>query len=1030
MESAIPNFQPKRGRGRPKKILTPEEILALKNKPIRGRGRPKKIKTQAEILAELNRPKLGRGRPKKERTPEELAKLNAPKRPRGRPKKDSASLADREQNIILSETQKITKKTYTPPMDLEDMLSKVVEPELIERTEIEQDFIFPIYEKPAKGGELTKSIEEKIISKPVEKPEIKPTQSPHLVNLKKSEKKLEQPTPQQNPFNYPQFNPEDWFSNLNYNPYLNPYYNPYQNISPRNTRQVDEVISQMNNESFAPNEIVNEIHFNKPVKIKKDSIKFDFKSDLPNIKKTRARKISSPIFNPLKMLWALIVLPFKILDFIVDRTFKFIGKFVYFVFKNLFNLFKNTGKNFVLIFKTRQPAMQRVSVQTNLKPLVSFTIICLLIIIPLQLLSLKQKNEHIQSQVLGKSIEAVNLLQSGAELSGQLDFTSASQNFNQAYFNFKLAENHLDNLDAFSSHLVKILPQTSQADDLLLIGQLAAKVGTNLTSALTDFSAEENFILKLEKINSSITDNEPYLLELIDKINNLDLQALSKIISEEQIAQLKKLQNNLELIQNNFSNLKELNSFLLTFFGQSTPKKYLVIFQNNSELRPTGGFMGSYALVEIKNGEIVNLDVPGGGFYDLKAANATLVEAPKPFHLFSPYWQIWNANWFADWPTSAEKISWFYEHMLNGETVDGVLTLTPDVIEDLLNIFGPIDLPDYNKQLTAENFVTEVQMAVEVEYDKEVNQPKQIIGDLMPIILDNIFNLKTEQVPEFLTLLNNNLNTKNILMWFSDEQMEDTIDKFGWHGKIKQNVPQDYLMVVHTNIGGGKTDAVIDNKIQHSVEVNSAGELIDTVTLTKKHNGTPGNIFEDQNNVDYVRFYVPTGSQLISAEGFDYLPANIFKIAENYKTLQPDPTLEQVEQNSILDEKTNTRITQEFGKTCFGNWMQIKTGEEKTVTLKYKLPFTLNLPKENFLQKITAFVGLEKKPTLNYSLYVQKQPGVNSTDFASEIKLPNNLTITSSLKKDKDDNILNAIPNSAIYSDPLETDGYYRLEIE
>jgi len=614
-----------------------------------------------------------------------------------------------------------------------------------------------------------------------------------------------------------------------------------------------------------------------------------------------------------------------------------------------------------------------------------------------------------------------------------MDFKSASQAFDSANFNFNLAQNYLNNLDIFTQQIIKVVPQTATANDLLIIGKISTKLGidlTNLAETLQSTDQELTLVEKLKQTQQTIYNIEPYLLELENKTKKIDIKILEKNLDQNQIQKFISFKTSLPLITKNINNLKEISSFLLDFFGQEESKKYLIIFQNNSELRPTGGFMGSYALVEIKNGEIIKMDVPGGGFYDLKSANQTLVEAPKPFHLLSPYWQIWNANWFADWPTSAEKISWFYEHMLNGETVDGVLTLTPDILKDLLAIFGPITLPEYDKELNSENFTQEVQMAVEFEYDQEENQPKKIIGDLMPIIINNIFNLKTEQVPEFLTALNNNLNNKNILLWFTDENMQKTIEKFGWHGKIKQNVPQDYLMVVHTNIGGGKTDSVIENKINHNLEINENGEIVVTLSLTKKHDGEIGNIFEDQNNVDYIRFYVPQGSQLISAEGFDYMPTNLFKTADNYKTLEKDTLLEQVEQNSILDEKTNTRITQEFNKTVFGNWIQIDTGEEKTVTLTYKLPFDLSPPQENFIQKMASFVGIKNQINTNYSLYVQKQPGVNQTDFTSEIILPTNWQITSVNKKDKKTNTLNAIPSSAVYSDTLQTDGYYQVEIE
>ena len=897
-----------------------------------------------------------------------------------------------------------------------------------------EDFIFPVFKNHEKTGSQKNNKKNN---------KNKTVLSPHILDLRQGaqpETVFEKTTTP----NQPAFNPDDWFSNFVNQP----------NESSAFKHQLDFELPEQLDE---PTE---KIKFYKPPKEKiKSAVKLNLSQDI--IKTTGAKskppvvdlhpKKLNPFLTTIKKILVFclraITLPFRMLDFIVDRSLKGVWWLIKFIILSFINLFKSIFLNLKIILLglgqrpvgIKELRLESASLRKfNYKPVLSFVIICFIIILPLQILNWRQKTNLIKGQVLGKSSLGFDYLKSASTLSQNLDFNQAEQRFNQAYFNFKLAHGYLENLDIFSQQIVKLVPQTSQADNLLVIGQISAQLGENLSalaqklqsmggSGETNGNSDDKLIQKLEAIEQTLNNIEPSFLELLERVKQIETEKLIKNVDDESLKKIILFQSSLPALKQNFDNLKTLNKFLLNFLGQKEGKKYLIIFQNNSELRPTGGFMGSYALLEVKRGKIIKMEIPGGGFYDLKAANQTIVEAPKPFHLFSPYWQIWNANWFPDWPTSAKKIVWFYENSLSGVTVDGIIAITPDVVEDLLNIIGPIEMPNYNKTITAENFVKEIQKAVEIEYDKEENQPKKIIADLMPVVLKKLFNLKTEQTPGFLRLLIDNLSKKNILLWFRQNEMQDVVQDFSWSGEIKKS-QGDYLMVIHTNIGGGKTDRVIKNKILHNVEIDNQGNIFDTVILTRIHQGQKDDIFENKNNVDYVRFYVPAGSQLISAQGFDQIPSNLFKIAATSQgDTPPDPDLEKIEKNPILDERFNMRITNEFNKTCFGNWIMVKPGEEKTVTIKYKLPFKLEKPKNSLLNRLFNFIKLNQEETARYNLIVQKQPGLKSTDFTSQFNLPANWQVVN-ISQAK--NELRKNNNTIIYQDDLKTDGYYGIEVK
>ena len=159
--------------------------------------------------------------------------------------------------------------------------------------------------------------------------------------------------------------------------------------------------------------------------------------------------------------------------------------------------------------------------------------------------------------------------------------------------------------------------------------------------------------------------------------------------------------------------------------------------------------------------------------------------APYPHQLLGSRWQIWDSNWWPDWPTSAKKISWFYEKT-GGPSVDGVFAINSKVIEDLVEIFGPIKLPEYDKVLTQINIIDALQHAVEFEYDIEYNKPKQILADLLPILIDKIYNLEKEQLLEFGSMINSQLDQSDLQLYFTDEKMQEFVETKEWSGSISQ----------------------------------------------------------------------------------------------------------------------------------------------------------------------------------------------------------------------------------------------------
>lgn len=383
-------------------------------------------------------------------------------------------------------------------------------------------------------------------------------------------------------------------------------------------------------------------------------------------------------------------------------------------------------------------------------------------------------------------------------------------------------------------------------------------------------------------------------------------------------------------------------ALLADILGGNGPRKYLFLFQNNHELRATGGFIGSYAIMDVNDGVVRRFFVDG--IFNPDGQLKAQIIPPKALQKVSAAWSLHDSNWFPDFPVSAEKAIFFYEKT-GGPTVDGVITLTPTVMQKLLAVTGPITLAQYGLTVDAENFIPVIQEQVEVKYDKEENQPKKVLADLTALLLERVFALQDKTALYAIAqALIEGLNEKQMLLYMRHEETQALIDEAGWSGRVLAS-SKDYLSVIHTNINGYKTDGVIDETIRHTAQIDADGSIIDTVSITRTHRGgrTP---YEWWNkvNADYLRVYVPEGSELLSAKGatWEFPEAPLDYAALGFRR---DADVEREENATLIDEKSGTRVYRDAGKTVFGAWAYVSPQESVTVEYRYRLPFKIDMEK-------------------------------------------------------------------------------------
>lgn len=693
-------------------------------------------------------------------------------------------------------------------------------------------------------------------------------------------------------------------------------------------------------------------------------------------------------------------------------------------------------------------------------PLWSFIVVLFLIAAPFKLLAYFQVGSFSawENRIIGKTEQALANLWSATEAAYGQDLVQANANFQAAGLDFLAAQAELDHLGDSLLLLISWskdpkLKLAAESKKFLAAGVAASSLGSNLilaTDRLFDDTGD-NLAQRLSDFlvygQAAVKDAKSLRQQLSAiKAANLPSPYREQFLSIDDQSRL--LLENLQMFVSAVQQFQEA-------LGLSQDKRYLLVFQNNAELRASGGFLGSYALVDVRNGEIRNLEVPAGGSYDVEAGRRFLMAAPEPLWLVSPAWHFWDANWWPDWPTTARNLMWFYENS-GGPSVDGVISFTPTVVEGLLAITGPIDLSaEYGLIIDSENFWETVQTVVEkdnlllthpdlpiywtdssdpissnlpLQQELDVNigqKPKKIIGDLMARLLEVLpERLNQDNFLTLLALFEDSLSAKHILFYFDDPVLQAAVANRNWAGEIR-NQQADYLMVVNTNIAGQKTDRLMRDQVEHHSQIRPDGSIVNTVKITRTHTGQKRTVLTGVRNVNWLRVYVPAGSQLLSATGWR---------APDPEYLQDKPEagwdispLLEAERLAAIDAVSGTKIYEENKKTVFANWLMVDPGESETVTLTYLLPFNFSdlAVDRGWREQLNAWFNPRAPSLRPYSLLVQKQPGALASDFRSSLSWPSEWVPNWHYPQDL---FLNS--NSWTIAQSLTGDRYFALLLE
>lgn len=569
---------------------------------------------------------------------------------------------------------------------------------------------------------------------------------------------------------------------------------------------------------------------------------------------------------------------------------------------------------------------------------------------------------EIKNNILNSASLGSKYLQQAKQDAISQSFSKADNNFLLAYNSFHQGQNQLKAVESMTGKLINIFPKKQKADHFLNAAKTIAQVGAESIKFYEDFG---NLKITPQGIGTggpsgeTITKLRDNIFSISQKLNYAQKE-FSYLepgdVPENYRETFIQSKQQLDILSKTFTSSRELFDLLANIFLGK--KHILLLFENNNELRPTGGFMGTFGSLSLRDGQIEKITI--SSIYDLDGQLTEKITPPGPVKYVNDRWYLRDSNWFVDFPTSAKKITSFYEKE-GGETPDLLLAITPNLIVDWLKIVGPIKMPHYGVSLNSDNFVELIQAISTISDDSPTNSPKQILADFVPAFLQQLGSLPAEQWQVVLQALQNNLNSKQVLLYSKHSDIQKQLEEFAWTGKIAET-DRDYLAIYSANLSATKTDLNVSQQISLKSTIGEDGVATNELTLTRTNLSPNLPLME---NESFIRILVPAGSTLISNSGFDSRPLPQNQLAGS----KTDPDVFEWEKNSVLEVVSGITIGQEAGKTFFGNWINLKPGETRVVKLAYRLPYKL--------EKVDR-----------YSLVVQKQPGSLEQKFSFSLSFP------------------------------------------
>lgn len=413
---------------------------------------------------------------------------------------------------------------------------------------------------------------------------------------------------------------------------------------------------------------------------------------------------------------------------------------------------------------------------------------------------------------------------------------------------------------------------------------------------------------------------------------------------------LLKAKKSLPSFRKNLIIAREVVDIIPQVLGTKERKTYLVLFQNNMEIRPTGGFIGSFGLLTFERGRLLDFEIQDVYFADGQLKGHVEPPAKLKEFLGQAGWYLRDSNWDPDFPASAERAAWFLDKEISRQ-VDGVIGINLAVAQRILESVGEIELPDYPEKISAKNFFERAEYFSEAGFFPGSTGKQDFLGQVGRILFEKIKTADEKTLIKVAQALFVSLEEKDVTIFLEDPLEASVLAKFNWDGGIKNvkcsasggaNVKclTDYLMIIEANVGVNKSNYFLNRSLEQTVKIGEDGKVSERLIINYE-NQSPSEIFPAGRYKNYLRIYVPKGSTLGECK--------------------------------IDSEECKIDQTEEHQRTVFGFLVEVPVGEKQKVEISWSLP-------EVFEEG-------------EYVLLFQKQSGSARDNLSLSVSYPKNLVL-------------------------------------
>jgi len=255
----------------------------------------------------------------------------------------------------------------------------------------------------------------------------------------------------------------------------------------------------------------------------------------------------------------------------------------------------------------------------------------------------------------------------------------------------------------------------------------------------------------------------------------------------------------------------------LTMLGHEERKRYLIVFQNADEIRPTWGFMWSMWLLEIFRWKVQlfqKKDVYAIE-WDLKSSDYERLPAPKWINELTDTFWLRDANYYVNLKDSSEAIKFFTDRAWI--PIDGIVYINQNILLHLLELTGPVYFDELKRDITADNFSEIMSLVVEWKNFQEGTlwTPKQVLFDFIEVFWQK---LQTDaKYFDYMQSLIHDTKSRDIMVYSFDNEARNFLAEMGLSWNIDYDSSLDFVYPVYTSLSWNKSDRYMKRKFIHKV---------------------------------------------------------------------------------------------------------------------------------------------------------------------------------------------------------------------